>query len=167
MNSAISMGMVFVPIVLGAIAIGIGFIVSGLVCSWAVALVLLISGGVIKLVNIKVKWRSFSVYGTVLMILGGVVSILSVVSMVYGIGILVNGSNGADLSLWLFYLLFSVGMAVFVPLGDIGILLELIYRKKQKTALKIFSVSLITIAAIALAVTVGIMIWLAPGIVNL
>lgn len=162
------MGAVFaLPIIMGVLVVGIGFIIGGIACSWGAALVLLLEGMIIKLVNIKVKWRSFSVYSTVLLILGGIFGILSVAATVFGVSIITGGSNGADMSFWLFYLTFSMGMAVFTPLGTVGILLELIYRKKRKNVLNGFAVALISLASVVLAATVGIIIWLAPGIINL
>lgn len=163
MLSTISMGMVFaLPFIFGALVISAALIIAVILCGFADSLIILLSGGIIKLVNIKVKWRSFSVYSTVLLIIGAVVTAASITMTVFGVNIISGvGYTGPGLFVWLYYGIFSIGMVVFAPLGIIGALLEIIYQRKRKNILKGFSVSLITLASIAFAITVGIIIWLA------
>lgn len=153
-----------IPIITGVFALSIAYVILGLVCTWTVALVLLLEGIILKLVNIKVKWRSFSIYSTVLLILSGIVIVLSLISTLFGVTVIGNLNDDTAMMAWMNYLTFSIGMVIFSPLGTVGALLEIIYRQKRKNVLKGFSVSLITLASLAFAVTVGIIIFTAVGI---
>lgn len=166
MLSTISNGIMFlIPIMLAIYGIvaawNLQFMIVTVVCSWCAVFFILGFGGIIKLVNKKVWWNSFKIYSNVLLIIGGVFAVINIIYTV----ICVNHLNLVDiLSIPIaatLYGTFSVGFAICVPLATIGVLLELIYREKHKNVFKGFSVSLITVASEVLAVTLGIIIWIA------
>ncbi|MCH5206935.1 MAG: hypothetical protein J1F09_08270 [Oscillospiraceae bacterium] len=148
-----------IPIITGVFALSIAYVILGLVCTWTVALVLLLEGIILKLVNIKVKWRSFSIYSTVLLILSGIVIVLSLISTLFGVTVIGNLNDDTAMMAWMNYLTFSIGMVIFSPLGTVGALLEIIYRQKRKKLLRGFAVTLIVFAAFFFVLTIGVMIW--------
>ncbi len=85
----VSMGAVFALFLLPFLVLGIAFIIAGIGCSYFIGFFLLVFGVVLKLVNMKLKWRSFKIYSTILIILGIVAGILSVVCTVIAVGIFV------------------------------------------------------------------------------
>ena len=123
-----------------------GIIIFTILCSWGSALVMLGSGAAIKLANRKLGWCSFRIYSNVLLITGAMFTAASIVH---------------TLDIGTFYGIFSVGLAAFTPPAIIGVLLELIYREKRKMPLRVFGIILIVIAALLLALTIGVMIWMA------
>ena len=80
----LSMGAAFalflIPLILGFFAI---FIVLTVSSTLLVSAVLLGMGIVLKLVNIKLKWKNFSIYSTVLLIAGGVYTLLNIAYTVF------------------------------------------------------------------------------------
>lgn len=60
----------------------------------------------------------------------------------------------------MFYGIGLIGSALVVPPAAVGVLLELIYRHKPKTPLRIIAIILITLAVLALILTVGTLIYL-------
>lgn len=148
-----------IPIITGVFALSIAYVILGLVCTWTVALVLSLEGIILKLVNIKVKWRSFSIYSTVLLILSGIVIVLSLISTLFGVTVIGNLNDDTAMMAWMNYLTFSIGMVIFSPLGTVGALLEIIYRQKRKKLLRGFAVTLIVFAAFFFVLTIGVMIW--------
>ena len=85
--SIVGMGAVFALFLIPLMILGLVFIIAGIGCSYFVGFFLLVFGIVLKLVNMKLKWRSFSVYSTILIILGIIIGILSVVCTVISVSI--------------------------------------------------------------------------------
>ncbi|MCH5206934.1 MAG: hypothetical protein J1F09_08265 [Oscillospiraceae bacterium] len=125
------------------------------------AVFILVSGGIIKLVNIKLKWRSFKIYSNVLLIIGGLSAVANIIYAVVCAAFILSKPDGLPTAGVYYYGAFAVCLAMIAPLGIIGILLELIYRKKQKNVFKGFSVVLLTLDAEVLAATLAVIIWAA------
>lgn len=85
--SIVGMGAVFALFLIPFLILGVAFIIAGIGCSYFVGFFLLVFGIVLKLVNLKLRWRSFSVYSTILIILGIIIGILSVVCTVISVSI--------------------------------------------------------------------------------
>lgn len=82
----ISMGVAFTFILLPAIlAFFALFIVLTVSSAFLVSAVLLGMGVVLKLVNIKLKWKNFGVYSTVLLIAGGVYTVANIAYTIFAI----------------------------------------------------------------------------------
>lgn len=60
----------------------------------------------------------------------------------------------------MFYGLGLIGSALVVPVAAVGVLLELIYRHKPKTPLRVIAIILITLSALALILSVAAIIYL-------
>lgn len=84
--SFVSMGVAFalflIPLILAFFAI---FVVLTVSSAFLVSAVLLGMGIVLKLVNIKLKWKNFAVYSTVLLILGGVYTAMNIAYTVFAV----------------------------------------------------------------------------------
>lgn len=85
----ISMGAVFALFLIPFVVLGIAFIIAGIGCSYLIGFFLLVFGIVLKLVNRKLHWHSFSVYSTILIILGVIAGIANVVCTVTAVMIFV------------------------------------------------------------------------------
>ena len=60
----------------------------------------------------------------------------------------------------MFYGIGLIGSALVVPPAAVGVLLELIYRHKPKMPLRVIAIILIVLAALALILTIGVIIYL-------
>lgn len=82
----LSMGAAFalflIPLILGFLAL---FIILTVSSAFLVSIVLLGMGIVLKIVNIKLKWKNFSIYSTVLLILGGIYTVLNIAYTVFAV----------------------------------------------------------------------------------
>lgn len=87
MTGIISMGAVFALFLIPFLVLGAVFIIAGIACSYWIGFFLLVFGIVLKLVNKKLCWRSFSIYSTILILLGVIAGIASVVCTVAAINI--------------------------------------------------------------------------------
>lgn len=85
----VGMGAVFALFLIPVLVLGVAFIIAGIGCSYFVGFFLLVFGIALKLVNMKLSWRSFSVYSTILIILGVITGIASVVCTVAAVKIFV------------------------------------------------------------------------------
>ena len=85
--SVISMGAVFALFLLPFLVLGMVFIIAGIACSYWIGFFLLVFGVVLKLVNKKLRWRSFSIYSTILILLGATAGIASVVCTIAAINV--------------------------------------------------------------------------------
>lgn len=82
----LSMGVAFALGLIGAIlAILAVFVVLAVISAFFVSAVLLVSGIVIKCVNIKLGWRNFKIYSTILLIWGGVYTVMNIIYAVFAV----------------------------------------------------------------------------------
>lgn len=78
------MGAVFALGFIGAILAALAlFVVFTAVSAFLVSAVLLGSGIVLKCVNIKLGWRNFGVYSTVLLVIGGVYTAANIIYVIF------------------------------------------------------------------------------------
>lgn len=83
----IGMGAVFALFLIPLMILGVAFIIAGIGCSYFVGFFLLVFGIILKLVNMKLKWLSFRIYSTILIILGIITGIASVVCTVTAVNL--------------------------------------------------------------------------------
>lgn len=144
-------------------AVGAIFITLTVSCSWGAAVGILATGGILKLVNKKIGWRSYDIYSKVLLIIGAV---FTAASIVYTAGIAFEFSTKTDLPTGLFglgvyYGIFSIGLSLLDIPAMIGVLLELIYREKRKIPFRVFGIILMSFAGLLLAATVYAIVYVA------
>lgn len=152
--------------IIGTIVFRMVFVFSSVIFGFATTAVILTTGVVLKYTGKKYDRRNQKIYSNVLLVSGGIYTILSIVYAVYAFGAELNIGSAyvnEDMKLILSGTAVICSAFVLIP-GIFGVLLELIYRNTQKPALRIISVILFVLTAFALVISIALMILAAYGV---
>lgn len=152
-----------------AIALRIVFVIMAVIFGLATAAAILIMGIIIKCVGKKLDRVNLKIYSNVLLIFGGIYTVLSIIYSIYALGSFTSTiyitpeylSEGMSLILSGTAVVCST--FVLIP-AFVGVLLELIYRNTRKLPLRIISVILFVLTALALVISIALMILASYGV---